>query len=69
MKRTLVLEDFAPDPFWISLYMTKIVFSFFLSVQRIDDESCFKWNKRGEEPVGVGGADHDCLYTVFLLSL
>ncbi len=26
-------KDFATDPFWISLYMRKIWFSFFISVQ------------------------------------
>ncbi len=28
MKRPLVIYDFAPDPYYISLYMRKIFFSF-----------------------------------------
>ncbi len=28
MRRPLVIYDFPPDPFWISLYMRKIFFSF-----------------------------------------
>ncbi len=33
-EAVLVIYDFAPDPFWISLYMWKILFSF-LSVHFI----------------------------------
>ncbi len=32
MRRPLVIYDFATAPFWISLYMNKIWFSFFISV-------------------------------------
>ncbi len=30
MRRTLVIYDFATAPFWISLYMRKMLFSFFI---------------------------------------
>ncbi len=36
MRRPLVIYDFATAPFWISLYMRKILFSF-LSVQPLQD--------------------------------
>jgi hypothetical protein len=35
MRRPLVIYDFATAPFWISLYMRTILFSFFISVDFI----------------------------------
>ncbi len=32
IRRPLVIYDFASAPFWISLYMRNILFSFFISV-------------------------------------
>ncbi len=33
IRKPFLIYDFAPDPIWISLYMRKILFSFFISVQ------------------------------------
>jgi hypothetical protein len=34
------IYDFAPNPFWISLYMRKNFILFFISVQKKDDYEC-----------------------------
>jgi len=44
MRRPLVIYDFAPDPFGISLYKRKIFFSFFIS-------GTGEEKGRGKEPI------------------
>jgi hypothetical protein len=54
MRRLLVINDFATAPFWISLYMRKILFSFLL-VHGSDgiaaqEEAQMKESSRHEDP-------------------
>ena len=74
IRKPFLIHDFAPDPFWISLYMMKIIFSF-LTV-RTDPLKVFSLEEKnlqcGEDDIGKPtecegeGVDHwhlegDCL--------
>jgi hypothetical protein len=54
MRRLLVINDFATAPFWISLYMRKILFSFLLvhgsGGIAAQEEAQMKESSRHEDP-------------------
>ena len=58
MGRPLVIYDFAPDPFWISLYMRKILF-YFLSVYTLLDKRYYSTR------YSVYVTDADTIYIFF----
>jgi len=41
LRGPIVIYDFETDPFWISLYMRKMVFSFFFSVRHLGTHASF----------------------------